>query len=138
MLNTQKSDFAKVPLFVIFNRTTIEQKKDSIYLSSGNVDQNGHPTPVAQVKYSLDGKLTERVFKDTLNLVSSFKWSDDHKTLIKNQTYSPINKLQEPIKKVQETWRLSDDGKELIIERKFESLNQTEVSYAIKAVYDKQ
>jgi hypothetical protein len=137
-LNTQKSDFGGVPLFVMFNRITIGLKKDSIYLNGTTVDQNGNPTPAAATNYSLDGKPSERLFQDTMKIASSCQWSADKKAIVKTQSYTSINHPEQPLIKIKETWRLSDDGRELIIERNFQSLNSRQVSYKINAIFDRQ
>jgi hypothetical protein len=138
VLNVEKSSFGQVPTFVVFQKTTLTQNKDSIYLRSESVDQDGKPIAPVTIKYPLNGNPTERIYQDTIKLTGSFTWSDDKKTLMKNQNYSSVNEPQKPFKIIKETWHLSDDGKELIIERALESLTGREVSYSIKAVFDKQ
>ncbi|MFI5163252.1 MAG: hypothetical protein ACHQHN_18375 [Sphingobacteriales bacterium] len=135
-LNEQISAFGKVPPFIIFHSSLIGQKDDQLTITSVNRDAQGNTVPVKSLNYDLTGIPTERFFQDTIKLVSSMKWSPGHQTLLKMQSYTPVTRPDQPLKRIKETWSLSPDGKELIIERSFESLNNREISYVIRAVYD--
>jgi len=136
LLNSSKSTFENVPLYVIFNKMTIAQKKDSIFIKSEN--ENGTTAYGSTLTYPLNGNTTERIVHDNLKDVGSFKWSNDAKSLIRNQSYSPINNPKDTTQKIDEIWYLSDKGDELVIERTFTSFNRSQVSYTIRAVFDKQ
>lgn len=128
VFNKQKSTMGQVPPIVVFDRVDVRQSKDSIFLT---------PPNAATVDYALDGTPSERLWRDSIKLISSFTWSGDKNNLIKSQSY--LSAANEAIlKKIKEVWHLSGDGAELVIERNFESFNKNEPSYSIKAVYDKQ
>jgi hypothetical protein len=132
-IDSQKGDLGKVPRFVIFDNAAITQTKDEIELTTIFLDKDGNASPPATTKYSLNGNPNERLFQDTLKVVGSCKFSDDKKTLVKDLTYTSTNNPGQPLKTVRETWSLSDDGKELSVERNFKSFNQTEESYTDKS-----
>jgi len=128
-LNTAESEFGIVPPFVISEEIEISQSADNLTIKGkGGTD----------IMYSIDGKVINQIFQDTISVVGSFKWSGDHLFLIKNQEYYTNNTKHLLLKKLTEKWRLSDNGKELVVDRTLTSLNNREKSYNIKAVYDKQ
>ena len=136
--NVEKSEFGRVPQGVIFDHATIKQTKDSIQMFTAAMDKDGQSSPLSTVGYALDDSPTSRILHDTLNAVGSCKFSVDQKQLLKKLTYSSTKKPEQPLKSIYETWSLSTDGLQLIVERDFVSFNKTEASYKIKAVYDKQ
>jgi hypothetical protein len=137
-LNSEKSDFAgyEYSPAIIFNKTIIEQKADSIYLIS--VGDNGEADRSHIAKYPLDGTPTEKIADDTIKVRGAFQWSEDKKQLVKNQTYYSTNTPNQPLVTMKQTWSLSDDGKELTIEQTQKAFDSRNPSYTIKAVYDKQ
>lgn len=137
-LDTTKSDFGKVPHFVIFNQAVIRQTKDSVNLTSVTSDRDGHDRPAETVAYALNGKPNQNTLEDTIKVVGSFGYAADGKTLLKKQTYTLAADPQKVLKVRQDSWSLSVDGQELTVKRELKSFNKKEVSFTIVAVYDKQ
>jgi hypothetical protein len=132
-LNPKISDFGSVPLFTMPVQIKVEQKKDSIYLTGLNVDESGQKKEQS-ARYSLDGKTMEREYSGGM-LAGYFKYSEDQKQLLKHQDYFMAASTDgKPIRIINETWTLSEDGKKLTIAQHVDVANFD--PYSIKGVYE--
>lgn len=134
IINPQKSEFDGVPAYAYHHQMKIRQSNGIMNIESEGTDQNGKAYNSGS-KISLDGKEIKRIIQDSIQLITSYTWAADNKTLVKNQSFSIVNNEQ-PYRTIQEKWSLSADGKELIIEQTVAIKNSD--GYSIKAVFDKQ
>jgi hypothetical protein len=138
VLNVSKSNFGQIPQLVAFREITVKLNGDSVFLKAELNNEDGTGNSIVIAKYSLRGSPIEKISDDTVKVVGDFKWSGDKNALIKSQSYFSVNKRQAALMKIVEKWTLSEDGKELIIDRTQDVCNTVNNSYTIKEVYDRQ
>jgi len=135
VINIEKSEFGKAPLYTVSKELKIEQKEDSLNIVAYSTNQIGEDNPPALTKYKLDGKPTSKITEDKRKMITTIQWSGNSRIFTKTSHFSlPNNESQEDYIRT-DIWQLSDDGKTLIIERNVESKGG---KYFIKAIYDKK
>jgi len=115
---------------------TVSETKDSITIERENIDGNGQKS-----------KTSETVSKDgNPNIITTF--SKRQKTITiayskSEKTFKESANLSQPTDKnkadysYSENWSVSDDGKQLIVIKNFESSKNTFDKWSIKAEYEK-
>jgi len=134
LIDMSKSDFSKVPAFVMHSQLILTQTQDSIIVKASGTTQNGNFYS-AIAKYSLDGKTIEREIPGDKKLISAMRWSADKTKLLKDQRYISTDNPDKPFRTIKKEWSLSNDGKTLTIDQ---NVVADTGNYTIQAVFDEQ
>ncbi len=129
-LNVDKSAFGNAPQNAAVKQFDIIQRNDSIAIRRITVHDNNEEVTTSET-ISMDGKPCSYVMPSKKTKTSSITWSSGGDTMTTVSAYSKPDKPDEIEYKLSQTWKLSSQGKELVVVL-------TTPSYEIKAVYDKQ
>jgi|GEM_PF-2456962 len=135
-INTGKSDFGKAPASTAVKKFEFNIKADSVFIQSVDIDQNGNESKSSSV-YILNGPAVVKPTTNNRTMTATMKWSKQTQAITRTGDYSQPGNGEVALK-VNETWNLTADGKELTITKSVENVANPESNYAIRAVYDKQ
>lgn len=114
-LNEQKSELGQFGERMAARKMKVTSRTDSLLFERNVLSPAGEEI-TSKVKISFDGKESESTLFENAKRKSAAKWSEDGQSLQVNSTIL-LDRNGETIEiKVQETWKLMDNGNNLAIE----------------------
>jgi hypothetical protein len=132
-LNEQKSELGEFGERFAPKKLKVDAKTDSMSCERTLTSQSGEEVK-SIIKLTFDGKETEGIAFGNSKRKSTAKWSDDGQSLLVNSTIFFDQNGQTTEIKVNEVWKLTDNGNSLAIESNSSS---SFGDNSMKLVYDK-
>lgn len=132
-LNEQKSELGEFGGRFAPKKLKVDSKADSLSYERTSTNQAGEEI-TSTIKLTFDGKESESIAFGNSKRKSAAKWSDDGQSLLVNSTILLDQNGQTTEIKVNEIWKLADNGNSLSIESKSSS---SFGDNSMKLIYDK-
>lgn len=133
-INLKKSEFKEVPAFVVDTILVVRQTADSLLIERSGADEQGKSYTVRE-NASLTGSPTLTITPSNSTKTLTVKWNADNTSLTKDAVYSFPGNPAQLRRGILQTWSLSPDKNELVMESTFQDASN---KYSVKAVYEKQ
>lgn len=135
VINVPKSEFGDNPLYVVPKQVKIIQDKDKLAVELFVTAVSGADSTMNE-KIPFDGKAFDTVTADQRTRHYTVSWAVNNQVLKLDYSSSYSGNPNKEEYHTIETWKLSEDGKELTLNKQVKVLIGYE--YSVKAVYDKQ
>jgi len=136
VINLPKSDFASSPLYVAPKQLEITQTPNYLVMKQTVLDNFGQDS-IMRVKLWLDGKSSsEMLTGDQRTRLYRMSWSDDGQAMKVDYSSSYSNDPHREEYHTTEEWKLTPDGKELLLDKNVQPDNGS--AYEVKVAYDKK
>jgi len=106
-IDLSRTDFGKAPHFVLPKKISINQGKDKLIISRGQLNKELLEEPPVVDTLGYDSKQFTKISPSGVKTVSTLRWPDNFSFTIHRQSKSATV----------ETWTLEDSGKTLVLRR---------------------
>jgi|GEM_PF-3086900 len=137
IVNYQKSELKGNPKFALAREISIDFGNDSFTTKTINIDSSNTDQPVQISKYTLDGKPNEKLRAGKFKSSVIVKTAMDKKSFTKDQVITSLDTADNPNRKINEQFSLSEDGKELILKRTIEVNQRPKYTLVFTGVYER-
>lgn len=135
VLNVSKSDFGDIPKYVAPKQVKITSDKENLIMEMLVIAVSGADSTMI-AKLPTTGNTVHMLTADQRTRLYNATWTDNDQILKAEYSSSYSGKPDEEEYHTIEIWKLSSDGKQLLLNKQVKVANGYE--YAVKVVYDKQ
>jgi hypothetical protein len=135
VINLSKSNFGDSPLYTAPKELEITQTSSYLEMKQTVIDDSGQDSTM-RVKLWLNGQSSDMLTADQRTRLYRVSWSDDGQVMKEDYSSSHSGDAQREEYHTTEQWKLTPDGKELLLEKYVKVDNGTD--YTINVVYDKK
>jgi hypothetical protein len=134
-IDVSKSDYGNQSQNAMFKILAVKQTKDSLITEGTRFVTQVNELLVVS-RYATNGNAAEAVLSNNRTMSAKLEWDAAGKKLTRHSTYSLPGNDAVVDYRSEETWELSGDSKQLLIERIIYFHNGTQT--VLKVVYEKQ